>query len=70
MSKKPAGLSMEDSSLEMQPAAKRARQNIFARIYFRPYKELSGWEIALRALIALLIGAVVGVIIGVTVRFA
>lgn len=70
MSKKPADLSMEDSSLETQPPAKRAKRDIFARIYSRPYKELSGWEIALRALIALLIGAVVGVIIGVIVRFA
>ena len=58
------------SSLEMQPPSGSPRQNIFVRLYSRPFRELSPWEIVLRAVIAILVGAVVGAIIGVIVRFA
>lgn len=65
-----ADSSTDSSSLELQPLPKQKKQNIFTRIYFRPYKELSVWEIVLRGSIALLVGAMVGAIIGVIVRFA
>jgi len=70
MSKIAADWSTDNPSLELQSPPRHRKQNIFVRIYSRPFKELSVWEIVLRVFIALLIGAVVGVIIGVIIRFA
>lgn len=61
---------LDHSSEEMQLPPRAPRQNIFARIYSRPFRELTFWEIVLRFTIALLVGAVVGAIIGVIIRFA
>lgn len=70
MSKTPVETPFDRSSLEMQLPPSYQKQNIFARIYSRPFRELSAWEIVLRLAIALLAGAVIGAIIGVIVRFA
>lgn len=70
MSKTQVETPFDHSSLEMQPPPSYQKQNIFARIYSRPFRELSALELLLRFTIAILIGAVIGAIIGVIVRFA
>lgn len=70
MSKTPGETPFDHSDPEMQPPPSYQKQNVFVRIYSRPFRELSAWEILLRFTIALLIGAVIGAIIGVIVRFA
>jgi hypothetical protein len=70
MSKTPGESPFDHSTLEMQPPPSYQKENIFVRIYSRPFRELSPWEILLRFTVALLVGAAIGAIIGVIVRFA